>query len=121
MEIKKGDIFFGKWKVVGLIGKGNFGSVYEMVRKEYDREFHSAMKVITLPDENEYRYLIDEGASVEQIQEFFNKRINHITSELDLMAKLKGNSNVVSYEDHDIIKHDDGAGFDIFIRMEHNM
>lgn len=118
MEIKQGDIFFGKWEVIKRIGKGNFGSVYEIVRKEYDRQYHSAMKVITLPDENEYRYMIDEGATDKQISDFFNKRVKQIASELDLMAKLKGNSNIVSYEDHDIVKHDDGVGFDIFIRME---
>lgn len=118
MEINQGDIFFGKWEVIKRIGKGNFGSVYEIVRKEYDRQYHSAMKVITLPDENEYRYMIDEGATDRQIQDFFNKRVDQIASELDLMAKLKGNSNVVSYEDHEIVKHNNGVGYDIFIRME---
>lgn len=118
MDIKNGDVFFGKWEVVEHIGSGNFGSVYEIVRKEYDKEYHSAMKVITLPDETEYKYMIDEGATDEQIAEFFNKRVKQIISELDLMSKLKGNSNIVSYEDHDIVKHNNGIGFDIFIRME---
>ena len=39
-------------------------------------------------------------------------------NEFILMAKLKGNSNVVSYEDHILKEHEDGIGWDILIRME---
>jgi len=34
------------------------------------------------------------------------------------MSKLKGNSHIVSYEDHQVIKHENGIGWDILIRME---
>ena len=34
------------------------------------------------------------------------------------MSKLKGNSHIVSYEDHMIIEHEDNIGWDILIRME---
>lgn len=35
------------------------------------------------------------------------------------MSKLRGNSNIVSYEDHNVIEKQDGEfGWDIFIRME---
>lgn len=34
------------------------------------------------------------------------------------MSKLKGNSNVVSYEDHKVIEHKGEIGWDILIRME---
>ena len=34
------------------------------------------------------------------------------------MSRLKGHSNIVSYEDHQIIPHEDGIGWDILIRME---
>ena len=34
------------------------------------------------------------------------------------MAQFKGNSNIVSYEDHMTVPHDDGKGWDILIRME---
>ena len=34
------------------------------------------------------------------------------------MSNFKGNSNVVSYEDHMIVPHEDGKGWDILIRME---
>ena len=44
--------------------------------------------------------------------------LKEIINENEIMAQLKGNSNIVSYEDHMIIPHDDGIGYDILIRME---
>ena len=38
--------------------------------------------------------------------------------EFELMYKLRGLSNIVSYEDHEIRKHENGIGWDIMIRME---
>ena len=34
------------------------------------------------------------------------------------MSKLKGNSNIVSYEDHMVVPHENDPGWDILIRME---
>ena len=34
------------------------------------------------------------------------------------MNTLKGSGNIVSYEDHAVIEHEDGIGWDIIIRME---
>ena len=34
------------------------------------------------------------------------------------MSKLKGNTNIVSYEDHAVIPHEEGIGWNIYIRME---
>ena len=34
------------------------------------------------------------------------------------MSRLKGTGNIVSYEDHAVLRHPDGIGWDILIRME---
>ena len=34
------------------------------------------------------------------------------------MSRLKGNSNIVSYENHQVIEHKNGIGWDILIQME---
>ena len=60
----------------------------------------------------------DEGYDADSITELFRSRVADITSEFRLMSKLKGNTNVVSYEDHTIVQHDDDPGYDILIRME---
>lgn len=120
MRFNIGDKVFDRWEVVRVIGKGTFGTVYEVERKEFDRNYRSAVKVIQIPsdDNEEINYLRDEGTSAEDIKEYFTKKVKRISSELDLMARLRGNSNIVSYEDHEVVEHTDGVGFDIFIRME---
>ena len=54
-----------------------------------------------------------EGAST-----YFRDYVQELNREIALMSRLKGHSNIVSYEDHQIIPHEDGIGWDILIRME---
>lgn len=42
-----------------------------------------------------------------------------IINEIEVMYKLKGNSNIVTYEDHAINRRKDGQGWDILIRTEY--
>ena len=44
--------------------------------------------------------------------------LQDLVKEFALMSKLKGNSNVVSYENHQVIEHKDSIGWDILIQME---
>ena len=41
-----------------------------------------------------------------------------MTKEFSLMDKVKGNTNIVGYADHQVIEHTDDIGWDILIRME---
>jgi serine/threonine protein kinase len=44
--------------------------------------------------------------------------VEEIVGEFVLMSRLKGNSHIVSYEDHQVIRHTEDIGWDILIRME---
>ncbi len=118
-EYKKYEPIFGSWYISRLIGKGSFGKVFEIVRKEYGTTYKSALKIITVPqDENDVKLRIAEGTELESISEYYEGILKEIINENEIMAQLKGNSNIVSYEDHQIIPHEDGVGYDILIRME---
>lgn len=54
----------------------------------------------------------------QSVKEYYKDIAGKLLNEFNLMAKLKGNSNIVSYEDHNIEPHEDGIGYDILIRME---
>lgn len=108
------------WEIVRELGEGGFGKVYE-IRKTGDMtgEYRSALKVITIPQsESEYSSFVDEGLDEESITSLLKEKVNGIVEEFRLMAEFKGNTNIVSYEDHSIVEHPDGKGWDIFIRME---
>ena len=52
------------------------------------------------------------------VRTYFGSFVQDLVKEFALMSKLKGNSNVVSYENHQVIEHRDGIGWDILIQME---
>lgn len=110
---------FGAWYFERLIGSGSYGKVYEISRNERGKTYHSAVKIITIPQtDDEIRHLKISGYSDQDIAAYYRSAMETFTSEYSLMSEFKGNSSIVSYEDHRIIPHEDGIGWDILIRME---
>lgn len=115
-DIKK---IWPKWDIVRTIGAGSFGKVYEIVRNEYGVEEHSALKVISIPQsDSEVQALKNDGMTLEDTAEYFKGVVNDFVQEIQLMTQLKGNTNVVAYEDFAVVEKADSVGFDILIRME---
>lgn len=107
------------WTLESLIGEGSFGKVYKIVRKEFGHEYESALKIIRVPHNSaEVASIKSEGMSDASITTYYQGMIQDIVSEFALMSELKGNSNIVSYEDHEVVKLEDEFGWDIFVRME---
>ena len=118
-KYQAGDVVLGNWTLVRLIGEGSFGSVFEAERKDFGNTYKSAIKIITIPQsQSEIRSVQAEGMDGESLVAYFHDMVEEIVSESSLLSKLKGTANVVSYEDHNVIKHTDGIGWDIIIRME---
>ena len=118
-EYRKYEPIFGSWYLSKLIGKGSFGKVFEITREELGATYKAALKIISVPqDEDDVRQRMLDGTDVASVSEYYEGLLKEIVNENEIMAKLKGNSNIVSYEDHQIIRHDDGVGYDILIRME---
>lgn len=116
---KQYEPLFGSWNFVRLIGEGSFGKVFEIERHDIKKTYKSALKAITIPsNENEIREVMLDGMDEESAKEYFRSVVDEVINEFDLMEQMKGNSNIVSYEDHVIIEHKDGIGWDILIRME---
>lgn len=113
-----GEIWPG-WEVEKYIGEGAFGKVYKIVRKEFDHTYESALKVITIPvSKGELTTYLNSGFDEKSATLFFRGMVEDIVKEFVLMSRLRGNSNIVSYEDHTVIPHPDGVGWDIYLRME---
>jgi len=116
---KIGDVVFGNWTIAGNLGSGSFGSVYEIQRRDFGETYRAALKVISVPhDRAELMSLAAEGMSREDIRRYYQGSVEELVREFSIMAKLKATGNVVSYEDHMVIPHKDGIGWDILIRME---
>lgn len=113
---------WGEWEIKDLIGEGTFGAVYRAEKNEYGNTYVSAIKHISIPDKGfTVESLISEGYASDagSAKQYFDTLRDHIISEINFCYTLRGNSNIVSYEDHCIIPKKDGVGYDIFIRMEY--
>ena len=107
------------WETVRLIGRGSFGSVYEIERDMLGEKEKAALKVITIPEnDSEIETLRDEGYDDASITGTFKEHLKRIVAEYALMRKLNGNTNVVNCDDVRYVQHDDGFGWNIYIKME---
>ena len=110
----------GKWIITKELGSGSFGTVFEVQRKDFS-DMKAALKVISIPNsKSEYKSFCDENYELDEksITSYFYGFVEEFTKEFQVMFRLKGHSNIVCYEDHDVRKKQDEFGWDIFIRME---
>ena len=107
------------WEVVRVIGRGGFGEVYEIQRDIFGNIEKAALKVITIPQSrHDIDELLNDGYDSESITLRFRSYLESIVNEYSLMQELKGNTNIVYCDDLRYIQHDDGIGWDIYIKME---
>ena len=116
-DIKQYEPLWGSWLVDELLGEGSFGKVYKVHKDEFGKLYYSAVKMLSIPhseDEIERaRLMMPE----ETIPTYFRGFVTDIVQEIDLMSAFKGNTNIVSIEDHKVIRKDP-MHWDILIRME---
>lgn len=110
---------FKDWTIDKCIGEGAFGKVYRIIREDFGHTYEAALKVIEVPQaQSEVDAVRNDGMSEQNVTEYFRSVVEDIVDEFALMSRLKGNSNIVSYEDHSVVPKRDGFGWDIYIRME---
>lgn len=118
MEKRIQEIWQG-WKVVKKLGTGGFGAVYEIERELFGKTERAAIKVISIPKENdEIEELYNEGYDEESVAAHYKSFLEDIVKEYSLMFDMKGHTNIVYCDDMKYIEHKDGIGWDIFIKME---
>lgn len=111
--------FFRDYKIDRMIGSGAYGQVYRITREEFGHIYEAALKVIELPKNlSEVEIMYQEGFSEQNVTAYYQSVVRDIVYEVELMAKLKGNSYIVSYEDHKVIEKTDSFGWKIYIQME---
>lgn len=107
------------WKTVRKIGEGSFGAVYEIERDLFGKTEKAALKVISIPqNDSDIEDLYNSGYDKNSVTEHFKNSLSDIIREYTMMSEMKGHSNVVNCDDVRYVQHDDGIGWDIFIRME---
>ncbi len=107
------------WETVCLLGQGGFGRVYEIERDRGTIVEKAAVKVISIPQNaDEIEELRIKGLDDQSIRAHFEVVKEEIEQEYTAMAQMKGVVNVVYCDDIRSVRHDDGFGWDVYIKME---
>lgn len=109
-----------KWHIDGLIGEGSFGKVFRVSHEEYGQTYISAVKMISIPSEAQYKKAKSIiWADAGTLRNYFHEMVQSLINEVNILYSLSGNSNILGYHDHKIIEQQDKVGWDILIRMEY--
>jgi serine/threonine protein kinase len=107
------------WRIESQLGEGAFSKVYKIVKEEFDHKYYAALKVIPVPQNKaEISQLVEEGYDDVSLNTYVDAMVKDLVSEINLVRKFEGVTNIVNYEDHKIISKDDDIGYYILIRME---
>ena len=107
------------WEVTKVIGRGGFGTVYEIQKDVFGKKEYAALKVLSIPESaEEVDELYSRGYDEESISAHFKGYLEDIIGEYSIMVDLKGHANIVYCDEVKYVQHDDGIGWDIFIKME---
>ncbi len=107
------------WKLVRPLGHGSYGKVYEIEKTGQGGEpdGKAAMKVITIESE-----MLDDifGSQYDEetARKLCGESLRNIRREYDLMYELRNNPNIVRCDDMQVLSHDNGIGYDVYIMME---
>lgn len=118
-EIYQYEPLWNKWKVKELLGEGSVGKVYKISKTVFEREYFSAVKFITLSPESYNLFDLDTQSAKLSSEEYFRKAIKNIVNEIGLLYKLKGNTNIITYEDYMVKRVENKNIWHVFIKMEY--
>lgn len=107
------------WEIGACIGKGGFGSVYEISRDVLDNIEKCALKVVAIPqDHSEIEFMRISGMSEERISLNIRNQAKELLSEYSIMQDLRDNPYIVHCYDFNHQQQSDGPGCIVWIRME---
>jgi len=117
---KKYEPFWDEWRITRLIGTGSYSLVFEIERSDYWGSYKAALRAVTISPQSLGAI---NCASIDMMDEdeqrvYLGGLVETIVDEINRISRLRGNRNVVYYEDHKVIPHSEGLGWDILIRME---
>ncbi len=111
---------WGFWRVEELIDQGGGCEVYKAYKEEWGKKYTSTVKLMSFSiDNSDIKEAQAIGIDAASMPEYFKSTVGGILNEIELMYKLRGNSNIVIYEDHAIYQKKGDLGWDVLIRMEY--
>lgn len=110
------------YEIKELIGSGGFGKVYKGIKNVGRDTYLAAIKHISIPNKEEYNNIYNSmGGNTNLVDKYFKDTLDDVINEINTLYSLskKDNRNIVTYYDHEIVKHENPLRYDLFLRMEY--
>ncbi len=116
--MEKTPISWPGWHTEEQIGRGGFGTVYRLRRRDdFGLQEDAALKYLPIPqDEGEIRELRMSGMDDQSISTQFREQVQSIVGEYKIMMGLKNCPNIVHCHDFRVLEQ--GMGYTILLKME---
>lgn len=109
-ENKKWD----EWEFTELLSEDSETQVYKAKRESFNLTFYAAVKIITIPSNNEEKYLQDMNEK--EKHDYYKEYVDEVIKRINSLEKLKGAKNIVNIEDYKVVE-ENGKWY-IFIRTD---
>lgn len=108
------------WKIDRYLGHGFWGKVYEISRTDPSGTVErAALIIISIPlYEGDITYMMEEGADEESIRQYNQGILDNVLKAYSALMQLKGQRGIVRCDDCESVPHENGIGWDVYIRME---
>jgi hypothetical protein len=118
--IDKYQPLWGSWRAAELIGQENGCELYRVYKEEWGKQYVSTVKLLSfLIGQSDILEARTIGLDTAEMPEYYKNLVGNVQNEIELMYRLRGNSNIVTYEDHAIYEKKGSRGWDVLIRMEY--
>ena len=105
------------WRAVRRLGRGAYGSVWEIERDVAGEPERCALKVVGVPPEGDWDGSLGLGYDEGALSRSYGEQADQVLREYQLMASLS-HPNVVACRDVAKVPHAGDPGCDVYIRME---
>ena len=105
------------WKLIRKIGKGSFGTVYEIQKVNGNMIDYAALKIISIPEDGTS---IPMGKDRQTLYTYYESIADGMAKEYEIMSGLKqaGCENVVACDSYIKVPNKNGIGLKLLIQME---
>lgn len=105
------------WTVDELIGVGAYGKVFRIYKEDFPEEVR-ALKVVSIPPEDETEFLFREFVDVNSRRAYLSDLVSDYRKEIELLEALKDCPYVVHIYEYEIVENPNTLSWTIYIMME---
>ena len=108
------------WKIERYLGHGFWGKVYEISHTDPSGTVErAALKIISIPQyEYDITFMMEAGADEESIRQYNQEILDNVLRAYSALMQLKGHRGIVRCDACESVPHENGIGWDVYIRME---